>query len=135
MINLCFGGQLTDCSSGFRAFRRDRLAAWQASAPGKEFASGLLVNALHGGAKIVEVPITLRRQRSDQRPHLQTWPDGLRHFFTILTRAPWLFLHGGLWPLVPFIVLGAYFMLICMITWSEARYRQPLHPLLRSSWA
>jgi glycosyltransferase involved in cell wall biosynthesis len=109
LINLCFGGQLTDCNSGFRALRRDRLAAWQASAPGMEFASELLVNALRGGAKIVEVPITLRRQRRDRRPHLQTWRDGMRHFLTILARAPWLFLHGGL----AIVALSAVLALLC----------------------
>jgi hypothetical protein len=96
MINLLFGSKLTDCNSGFRAFRRDRLTAWDVSSPGMEFASELLVNALRAGAKIVEVPITLRCDRRDRQPHLQTWRDGMRHLLTILARAPWLFLHGGL---------------------------------------
>src|SRR2546426_551771 len=61
MINLLFGSRLTDCNSGFRAFRRDQLTTWEVSSPGMEFASELLVNALRAGAKIVEVPITLRR--------------------------------------------------------------------------
>jgi len=96
MINLLFGSKLTDCNSGFRAFRRDRLTAWEVSSPGMEFASELLVNALRAGAKIVEVPITLHRDRRDRQPHLQTWRDGMRHLLTILARAPWLFLNGGL---------------------------------------
>src|SRR5215475_14036053 len=96
MINLLFGSKLTDCNSGFRAFRRDQLTAWNVSSPGMEFASELLVNALRAGAKIVEVPITLRCDRRNRRPHLQTWRDGMRHLLTILARAPWLFLHGGL---------------------------------------
>src|SRR5439155_4509397 len=96
MINLLFGSKLTDCNSGFRAFRRDRLTAWNVSSPGMEFASELLVNALCAGAKIVEVPITLRCDQRNRQPHLQTWRDGMRHLLTILARAPWLFLHGGL---------------------------------------
>lgn len=96
MINLLFGSKLTDCNSGFRAFRRDRLTVWNISSPGMEFASELLVNALRAGAKIVEVPITLRCDRRNRQPHLQTWRDGMRHLLTILARAPWLFLHGGL---------------------------------------
>lgn len=96
MINCLFGSKLTDCNSGFRAFRRDRLMAWQVASPGMEFASELLVNALRAGAKIVEVPITLRCDRRDRQPHLQTWRDGMRHLLTILARAPWLFLNGGL---------------------------------------
>jgi glycosyltransferase involved in cell wall biosynthesis len=96
MINLLFGGDLTDCTSGFRACRRDRLTTWGASSPGMEFTAELLVNALGAGAKIVEVPITLHRDRSDRQPHLQTWRDGMRSFLMILARAPWLFLNAGL---------------------------------------
>ena len=96
MINLLFGSKLTDCNSGFRAFRRDRLPAWHVSSPGMEFASELLVNALRAGAKIVEVPITLRSDQRHRQPHLHTWRDGMRHLLTILARAAWLFLHGGL---------------------------------------
>jgi glycosyltransferase involved in cell wall biosynthesis len=100
LINLLFGSKLTDCNSGFRAFRRDRLMPWAVASPGMEFASELLVNALRAGARIVEVPITLRRDQGSRQPHLQTWRDGMRHLLTILARAPWLFLNGGLALLV-----------------------------------
>ena len=33
-------------------------------------------------------------------------------------------------PWMPFVVVGTYFMLFHMITWSEMRYSEPLHPLL-----
>lgn len=33
-------------------------------------------------------------------------------------------------PLIPFVVVCVYFMLVHMITWSEMRYSEPLHPLL-----
>jgi hypothetical protein len=51
IINFLFGrmNHLTDCNSGFRALRRDRLPAWRATSPGMEFASELLVNALCAG--------------------------------------------------------------------------------------
>jgi glycosyltransferase involved in cell wall biosynthesis len=109
LINFLFGSKLTDCNSGFRAFRRDRLTAWEVASPGMEFASELLVNALGAGAKIVEVPITLRRDRRDRQPHLQTWRDGMRHLLTILARAPWLFLNGGL----TLVVLSALIAILC----------------------
>lgn len=96
LINRLYGGQLTDCNSGLRAIRRDRLATWGATSPGMEFASEIIVNALGSAAKIVEVPITLRRQRATRRRHLRTWRDGMRHFLTILARAPWLFVNAGL---------------------------------------
>src|SRR5205809_3082264 len=111
MINLLFGSRLTDCNSGFRAFRRDRLTAWHVSSPGMEFASELLVNALRAGATIVEVPITLRRDQRHRQPHLQTWRDGMRHLLTILARAPWLFLHGGLTN----VVLSVCIAIMCAL--------------------
>jgi Glycosyl transferase family 2 len=111
IINLLFGSQLTDCNSGFRAFRRDRLTAWHVSSPGMEFASELLVNALRAGAKIVEVPITLRSDQRHRQPHLQTWRDGMRHLLTILARAPWLFLHGGL----TIVVLSLLIATLCAL--------------------
>jgi glycosyltransferase involved in cell wall biosynthesis len=109
LINLLFGSKLTDCNSGFRAFRRDRLPAWAVASPGMEFASELLVNALRANAKIVGVPITLRRDRRDRQPHLQTWRDGMRHLLTILARAPWLFLNGGL----ALVVLSLLIATVC----------------------
>jgi hypothetical protein len=111
LINRFFGGQLTDCNSGFRALRRDRLPAWGASSPGMEFASELLINALRSDAKVVEVPITLRRHRCDRETHLQTWRDGMRHLLTILARAPWLFLNGGLGT----VALSVCVALMCVL--------------------
>jgi hypothetical protein len=37
---------------------------------------------------------------------------------------------GSIRPLVPLVVVCMYFMLVHMITWSEMRYSEPLHPLL-----
>jgi hypothetical protein len=33
-------------------------------------------------------------------------------------------------PLMPLVVVCAYFTLVYMITWAEMRYSEPLHPLL-----
>jgi glycosyltransferase involved in cell wall biosynthesis len=111
MIKLLYGHTklLTDCNSGFRALRRDRLATWGAVSPGMEFASELLINSLCAQSKIIEVPITLRCDRADRQPHLQTWHDGMRHFLMILARAPWLFLKSGL----AIVGLSALLALLC----------------------
>lgn len=113
LINLLFGRHqsLTDCNSGFRAFRRDGLARWGATSPGMEFASELLVNALCARARIIEVPITLRCDRRDRQPHLQTWRDGMRHLLVILARAPWLFLKSGL----ALVGVSALLALLCAV--------------------
>jgi glycosyltransferase involved in cell wall biosynthesis len=107
LINRLFNGSLTDCNSGFRAFRRDRLAIWRASSPGMEYASELLVNALIASSRIVEVPVTLRRERENRRSHLETWRDGMRHLLTILARAPWLFVNGGIVVILVSAIIAA----------------------------
>ena len=75
------GTRISDCNSGFRCFERASFLEWKVKSQGMEFASELLINALQAGAKVVEVPITLRRDRSNRQPHLQTWRDGMRPCF------------------------------------------------------
>ncbi len=41
-----------------------------------------------------------------------------------------LAVRGRVRPLLPFVVVCTYFMLVHMSTWSEMRYSEPLHPLL-----
>jgi dolichyl-phosphate-mannose-protein mannosyltransferase len=41
-----------------------------------------------------------------------------------------LSVRGRIRPLLPFIVIGAYFTFVHSITWAEMRYSEPLHPLL-----
>jgi glycosyltransferase involved in cell wall biosynthesis len=111
VINRLFGGSLSDCNSGFRALRKDSITRWGAESAGMEFASELLTNALESGSKIVEVPITLRRDQAGRQPHLQTWRDGMRHLLVILARAPWLFVNVGffLGLLSALIAIGCLF--------------------------
>ena len=41
-----------------------------------------------------------------------------------------LVVQGRVRPLLPLVVVCMYFMLVHIITWSEMRYSEPLHPLL-----
>lgn len=41
-----------------------------------------------------------------------------------------LAVRGRIRPLLPLVVVCTYFMLLHMVTWSEMRYSEPLHPLL-----
>jgi hypothetical protein len=41
-----------------------------------------------------------------------------------------LAVRGRIRPLLPFMVIGAYFKFVHPITWAEMRYTEPLHPLL-----
>jgi len=70
-----------------------------------EFASEMVIKAALGNMRIVDIPITLRRDgRASHGPHLRRWRDGWRHLrFMLLMSPTWLFLIPG----VIFVVLGA----------------------------
>jgi hypothetical protein len=61
-----------------------------------EFASELLIKALKGKAKMVEIDSGLRRGPEDREAHLRTWRDGMRHLLFILSERPQLFEFIGL---------------------------------------
>lgn len=113
LINLLFQGHITDCNSGFRVFRRSRLALWRPTAPGMEFASEMIVNCLRSGDRIVEMPIPFRQASKNRKSHLSTWRDGMRHLLFILSRAPHGFTYFGVATVItslamalPSILLG-----------------------------
>jgi len=89
------GARISDCNSGFRCFHRTGGAVWGASASGMEFASEMLVRAMKSGARIAEVPITLRPDTRDRAPHLKRWRDGTRHLLQILSESPSFFFRTG----------------------------------------
>ena len=94
------GQRVTDCNSGFRCFRRADFPAWGARATGMEFASEMLVRAMKSGARIAEVPITLRVDTRQRTPHLKRWRDGTRHLLQILSESPAFFFRLGLLTIV-----------------------------------
>lgn len=108
LINVLWRGNLTDCNSGFRAFRRELFDSWAVVSTGMEFASELILSCLEHGGRIVEVPIRYKKDgRIGRTPHLKSWRDGMRHLLLILSRAPQLFwLLGSLVLAVSTAVAG-----------------------------
>lgn len=96
LINLLFGGRLSDCNSGFRCLRKEAYDTWGIRASGMEFASELLIKALKHRARTVEIPSGLRRGPEGRVAHLRTWRDGMRHLLFILSERPRLFEGTGL---------------------------------------
>ncbi len=99
VLNTLFAGRgqrISDCNSGFRCFRRQAFRTWGARASGMEFASEMLVGAMKAGARIAEVPITLRPDARSGKPHLKRWRDGTRHLLQILAASPSFFFRLGL---------------------------------------
>lgn len=96
LINRFFRGKLSDCNSGFRCLRKTAYARWAIRSNGMEFASELLIKALKGKAKMVEIKSGLRRGPEGREAHLRTWRDGMRHLLFILSERPQLFEFTGL---------------------------------------
>jgi hypothetical protein len=97
----CGGRVVTDSQSGFRAFRRDRIAALGLHSTGMELASEMLIGAARAGWTIREVPTGYRPRIGESK--LATFADGWRHVLLILLLAPELLLVG---PGLALLVLG-----------------------------
>ena len=111
LINLFFGGHLSDCNSGFRIMNKKVYDSWQVQSGGMEFASELLIKALKHKAKIIEIPAGLRSDKRSRAPHLKTWRDGMRHLLFILSEAPKVFEVLGM---ITFFVM-AFLQILAMI--------------------
>ncbi len=96
LIRKLYRVPITDCNCGIRCVRRSAYEKWNLSGQGMEYASAMLIRAATAGAKVIEVPVTLRRGKPKRAPHLKTWRDGMRHLLTILAGAPGVFWHPGL---------------------------------------
>lgn len=88
----CGGRVVDDSQSGFRAFRRDRLAELELRSTGMELASEMLIRAVRAGLRVTEVPAGYRERIGTSK--LSTFSDGWRHLQLILALAPDLLLVG-----------------------------------------
>src|SRR6185503_18501738 len=109
-LNVLFGAGISDAHCGMRAFTRDALARMHLRTTGMEFASEMLIKAGKGMLRIVEIPITLHKDKRSRKPHLRTWRDGWRHLrFMLLLSSTWLYMIPGLvllgLGLIPLIAL------------------------------
>ncbi|MEA2627163.1 MAG: hypothetical protein QOD06_3208, partial [Candidatus Binatota bacterium] len=110
-LRLLFGRGVTDAHCGIRGFTRDAFRRMELASPGMELASEMVVKAVLAGMSIAEVPVTLRPDGRDRRPHLRPLRDGWRHLrFMLLFSPTILFLIPGavcmLLGLVPLVMLG-----------------------------
>ena len=77
MARVWFGAPIHDVNCGLRAFSKELSQRLDQSCPGMAFASEMVIKACLLGAKIAEVPITLRPDgRTNHAPHLNTFRDG-----------------------------------------------------------
>ena len=109
-LNLLFRAGISDAHCGMRGFRRDALERMRLRTTGMEFASEMVIKAAKAGLRIVEIPITLHKDKRSRKPHLRTWRDGWRHLrFMLLLSPTWLYMVPGLMllglGLIPLVIL------------------------------
>ncbi len=96
IINLLFQAGTGDVNCGMRAFTKRLWEHMDLRTTGMEFASEFVIKAARSGARVAEIPITLRPDRRRRPPHLRSFRDGWRHLRFMLLYAPdWLFILPG----------------------------------------
>lgn len=94
MLNLFFRSTMSDCHSGFRAFRLDVIRGLGLQTTGMEFASEMIVAALREKINIKEIPTVYRARIGESK--LNGIVDAWRHIrFLLLFSPDWLFLLPG----------------------------------------
>ena len=108
MARRWFHAPVNDVHCGMRAFTRDLFERLDLRCTGMEFASEMVIRAALAGARIGEVPITLRPdERHNHPPHLRTFRDGWRHLrFYLLFSPRWLFGLPGILLLTLGVIAG-----------------------------
>lgn len=94
---LLYKAPVGDFHCGLRGFDRKAIQQLDLHATGMEFASEMVIKAVHNNLSIVEIPTTLRPDGRHRPPHLRSWRDGWRHLRLLLLFSPdWLFVVPGL---------------------------------------
>jgi glycosyltransferase involved in cell wall biosynthesis len=81
---ILFHINLSDFHCGLRAFRKDRIAQLNLTAPGMEWASEMIIKSKRKELEMTEVPVTLYKDGRSRPPHLRRWRDAWRHLRLML---------------------------------------------------
>jgi glycosyltransferase involved in cell wall biosynthesis len=133
MTRWMFGARIHDVYCGMRGFTKEFYDRLDPRCTGMEFATEMIIKASLFGAKVAEVPITLRPDgRKSHAPHLRTFRDGWRTLRFFLMCSPrWLFLAPGLL----LILLGLVGYTVAMPGMTFRGMRFDAHTLLFASLA
>jgi len=82
-INLLMGTKITDCSSGFRAFRADLLDSVSLRED-QYHTSELIIDAVRKGARIGEVPVSISKRVYGKSKKGKDWEYGINFAKTII---------------------------------------------------
>lgn len=102
LVSRASGGiPISDSQSGYRAFRKAKFDVLDATSPGMEFASEMLLKARWAEWRMLQVETGYRPRVGESK--LNTFSDGWRHLRLIVELAPQLVL---LWPGLALLALG-----------------------------
>ena len=110
---LFFRIPISDFHCGLRAVRVSKYLQAAPTTTGMEFATEMIARFANVGADFTEIPIKLRKDGRNRKPHLRSFPDGWRHLKMILLFSPQYFL---LYPGVTLLILGTYGLLSFALT-------------------
>ena len=102
---LFFRIPISDFHCGLRAVRVSKYLQAAPTTTGMEFATEMIARFANVGANFTEIPIKLRKDGRNRKPHLRSFPDGWRHLKMMLLFSPQYFL---LYPGIALLILGTY---------------------------
>ena len=73
-----------DFHCGLRAYEKKAVESLELKCTGMEFASEMVIRAVHHNLKISEVPIKLYKDGRSGRSHLRSFRDGMRHLYILI---------------------------------------------------
>ena len=94
ILNLFFGANISDSHCGMRSFTQDAFERMKLQTLGMEFASEMVMRAIKGGLKVLEIPIDYYPRKGESK--LNSFRDAWRHLrFMLLYSPTYLFLIPG----------------------------------------
>lgn len=87
LVWLLHGRKIGDTQCGLRGGSREALMGLSIKTRQFDFASEMVVRALRKKCRIAEVPVKLRPDHIERKPHLRRWRDGIMHCKLILKLA------------------------------------------------
>ena len=105
-----FNIPIGDFHCGLRALRKSTYLTANPVTIGMEFATEMVARFANINARIVEVPVPLRKDGRNRKPHLRSFPDGWRHLKMMLLYSPHYFqlLPGALASIIGFVGLAMF---------------------------
>ena len=84
---IAFRTDIGDFHCGIRGFRTDAVRALELTSGGMEFATEMIAKVTCAKLSVAQLPVPLRPDGRDGKPHLRTFRDGFRHLFLIFKLA------------------------------------------------